>query len=268
MDNKIEWRHMTWQEVRDARDENPTILVPTGTTETQGPNTFVGYESVLPEHLAREVARRTNALVVPTVPYGFSPDFRDYPGTITLRPKVVGMVYEDVIRSVLRHGFDHILFLSMHIPNLPMLEEVAYKIREELGVMVAWINPGKLASYYLREVSPNYDAASAHGADPALSLGLYLAPEAHDAESIEPNEYQEDFQGVDFAGGSTLTFKDFPFNMPLKLGDLSPETGGFGDPQFASRDQGEQIFSKMVDHMVALVERFSQLETDLNSRSD
>jgi creatinine amidohydrolase len=263
MTKKIHWHLMNWQEIRAAREENPVILIPAGTVETQGPYTYIGLECVAPQRLAEEVARGTNALVLPTIPFGYSALFQDYPGTITMRPEVVSAVYEDVTRSVIRHGFDHILFLAMHIPNQPMMEHVANRIRDELGVMIAWVNPGRLAPAIMREISPNYSAARGHGADPGLSLALYLEPEAVDASSVVPNEFTSDFQGLPLVEGMTATFNDFPLNMALRLQDVSPESGGWGDPTYASAEQGEQMFTRMVDHVTALVEKFAGMETRL-----
>lgn len=261
MEKKVYWNLMTWREVAAARQSNPVVLVPAGTTETQGSNTFVGFESILPQRLGGAVAQRAKALVAPTINFGYSPDFEDFPGTITLRPEVVSGLYEDVIRSIVRAGFDHILFLAMHLPNEPMLEQVAYKVREELKVLVAWINPLRLAYLFMRDVSPNYDAARAHGADPALSLGKYLEPDMVNLQNIIPNEFTREFQGVQFEGGSTLSFRNFPVSMPIKLQDMSPNTGGFGDPQYATEEQGEKMFERMVEHLSALVEQFSQVKT-------
>ncbi len=263
MEKKTHWHLMSWQEIRDAAKENPTILVPAGTTETQGPYTYVGIEFVLPERLAKAVARRSNALVAPTIPFGYSPDFEDFPGTITLSPSVIARVYEEVVISILRHGFDHILFLVTHGPNQPMIEEVAFKIREEFGVLVAWFNPGRLASKLLQEVSPNYDEARGHGADPALSLSKYLEPNMVDLTNMAPNEWSQEYQNVEFVGGPSLLFDGFEVNMPIKLQDISPVTGGFGDPRHASEDQGEQIFVKMVDYVDSLVQQFSKMNTHI-----
>jgi creatinine amidohydrolase len=252
---------MNWREIRDVAKTNPTILIPAGTTETQGPSTYVGFEFVMPERLAEEVAKCTNALVAPTIPFGYSPDFEDFSGTITLRPQTLEWLYEDVINSVIRAGFDHILFLATHMPNLPMLEQVAYRVREMSGIMIAWINPGSLASHFLKNVSPNFEAARNHGADPALSVGKYLEPEAIDLSHVIPNKGKREFGGMAFSGGPTLNFDGFPMYMPIKLQDVSKDTGGFGDTSYASEDQGKKIFGDMVKYVIAVVEQFSKIQT-------
>lgn len=262
MEKKIHWHLMSWCEIREAQKRNPVILIPAGTIETQGPYTFVGYEYVVPQRLAEAVARQTGALVVPTTPFGYSALFQDYPGTITLRPEIISGIYEDVVHSIVRHGFDHLLFLAMHVPNQPMMEHVAHKVRDELGVMIAWINPGRLAPSILQEVSPNYEAARGHGADPGLSLAKYLEPEAVDLTQVAPNGADHHFQGLPLpVGGMTPSFRGFPLNMPLRMQDISPESGGYGDPTFATADQGQVIFDRMVEHVSALVDKFAAMNT-------
>lgn len=259
---KIHWHMMSWQEIRHAQKSNPVVLIPAGTVETQGPYTYIGLEYLLPQRLAEEVAQRTNSLVLPTIPFGDSSQFKDFPGTITMRPEVVSMVYEDVVRSLVRHGFDHLLFLAMHIPNQPMMEQVAHRMRDELGVLIAWINPGGMAPALLKDLSPNFAAARGHGADPGLSLALYLAPDAVDTSRIVPNEATREFQGLPL-NGLTPTFNDFPLNMAIRMQDMSPQSGGFGDPTYASAAQGEAMFTRIVDHTTALVQRFATMKTRL-----
>lgn len=260
---KIYWHLQTWQEIRDAQKTHPVVIIPAGTVETQGPYTYVGLECVIPERLAKEVALRTNALIVPTIPFGYSALFQDFPGTITLRPEIVSAVYEDVVHSIARHGFDHLLFLAMHVPNQPMMEHVAHKVRDELGLLIAWINPGRLAPTVMKEVSPNYAAARGHGADPGLSQAMYLEPEMVDTSRLVPNQAASEYQGMKLDGLTPL-FDGYPLDMALRLQDISPESGGYGDPRYASKEQGEKIFRHMVEHVTALVDQFATMKTRLN----
>ena len=49
--------------------------------------------------------------------------------------------------------------------------------------------------------------------------------------------------------------------MALRMQDISPESGGYGDPRYATKEQGEIIFNRMADHVTALVENFSTVKT-------
>jgi len=40
-------------------------------------------------------------------------------------------------------------------------------------------------------------------------------------------------------------------------------SGGYGDPTYASAQQGEAIFNRMVEHVGALVKEFASIKTRL-----
>jgi len=265
MAKKIDWHLMTWREIKQAQQDGRVVLIPAGTVETQGKHTAIGFEFFLPQRLAQAVAHRTNSIVTPVIPFGWSADFADYPGTITLRPSTLENLYEDVVRCVLHHGFDHVLFLATHIPNQQMIEQLAYRIREELGIRIIWTNPGQLANRFLQEVSPDdFAAAKGHGADPGVSLGEYLEPGSTDFSDMEGNELVSEVMGVPLSGWSP-TFQGFSVGMPLMLQDLSPVSSGGGDPRFGNAERGEQIFARMVDWTAALVETFAAADTHVHS---
>ena len=260
MAHKTQWHLMTWREVKKAQEDRRTVLVPAGTVETQGKYTAIGFEFIVPERLADAVAARTNSVVTPVIPFGWSADFQDYPGTITLRPETLGALYEDVLRCIVSHGFDHILVLATHIPNQQLIEQAAYNIRRDLGVRIAWMNPGQLANKMLQQVSPNFKAAKGHGADPGVSLGEYLEPGSTDFSDISPNQPLAEFEGFPLTGMS-MSFNEFPLSMPMMLQDVAPESSGSGDPTLGTAEQGRQIFELMVDYVAALVERFERATT-------
>lgn len=132
------------------------------------------------EALAKEVARRTGSVALPAIPYGNSDDFVNIPGTIFVRPETLTMLYEDVYRSILRAGFTHVMFLAYHIPNQWVIERVARKVREETGVLCAWVNPGALTATYLKDFFADPTEARGHGAEPGISLMRFLVPDAVD----------------------------------------------------------------------------------------
>jgi creatinine amidohydrolase len=260
MAKKVHWGLMSWQEIREAQKRNPVVIVPSGTAETQGPYTYVGLEILIPERLAAAVAEKRDVLITPTIPFGYSALFQDIIGTISIRPEILTGYFEDVARSIIRHGFDHVLFLAMHIPNQPMMEHVANKLRDELGVLIGWINPGALGGTILREISPNFAQARGHGADSGLSIAMYLEPDAIDKSSIVPNKFDRQFRGFDLEG-QTPVVNGFPFNMAVRLQDISPESGGYGDPSFATAEQGKIIFDRMVEHLLVVVDKFAAMDT-------
>ena len=237
---KTQWHLMTWKEVAEAQRDGRTVLVPAGTVETQGDHTGIGFEFILPQRLAASVAEQTNAVVTPVIPFGWSADFQDHAGTITLRPSTLEALYEDVLRCVLSHGFDHVLVLAAHTPNQQLIEHAAYRLRREFGVRVAWINPGQLANRMLGEVSPDFAAAKGHGADPGVSLGEYLEPGSTDFTNMVPNKVLPDLGGFPLSG-MAVSFRRVPdFNAAHARGRLprearARETQAWAPPSRASK---------------------------------
>jgi creatinine amidohydrolase len=260
MGAKTEWGLMTWPEIKRAADEHLTVLIPAGTVETQGRHTAIGFEHILPQRLAQAVAARTNAIVTPVIPFGWSADFEDYPGTISIRPETLAMLYEDVFRAVLSHGFDHLLVLATHIPNQPMIEQAAYKLRREFGIRIVWTNPGQLANVMLQRVAPNADAVQGHGGEPGVSLGEFLAPGSTVFEGMEPNVTVPEFGGFSLKRMAP-SFDGFPVGLPLMLQDVSPESSGSGDPSAGTAELGERIFDLMADYVTELVNAFAASNT-------
>jgi creatinine amidohydrolase len=258
--SKIHWARMTWQEVQEAQKRKPVVLIPIGTVETQGLYNIIGLETIIVERLAEEVAKRTDSLVLPAIPFGESASFVKIPGTITVRPEILAGLYEDIFRSVLRHGFDHLLFLAAHVPNQPIVEQVFYKLRAEKGVLAACINPGRMAPNYLKDLFEKPTEVRGHGGEPSISLIQYLCPEDVSLKGAKPAQALKEFRGLRIEGGGAK-FQDFEVLMALNQEDVAPETYGWGDPTQGGPDQGKIMFERMVDSLTAFVERFKQMDT-------
>jgi len=249
---RSQWALQSWREIRDAVSEQRVVLVPLGCVETQGPFTPVGMEFLGADRLARDVAERTGAIALPAVPYGNSDNFRIIPGTVYVRLETLIELYKDVLLSVARNGFERILCIAYHIPNQSALERAAQYVRDQTGISAVWINPGALAATYLKDVYPDATTVRGHGAEPGLSLSLYLtgreAPRETNAE-VPPSSYA----GFEVKGAG-LAFGGYPVDMPALWEELYPESGGYGDVSESTAEAGEAIYRRLVDHISGIVE--------------
>lgn len=258
--SSIHWARMSWRAVEAARERQPVVILPIGTTESQGPYNILGLETVIVERLAETVAERTESLVLPAIPYGESGQFEHVPGTITIRPEVLEGLYEDSLRSAIRHGFDHLLVLGAHLPNQPILSRVFHNIREEEGILVAGLNPGRIAPKYIPDLFDRPAEARGHGAEPGLSLGEYLCPNDVDRTGAEPIPQRTEFRGFEVSGMS-LRFEGLDALMAIRVDDVAPEHSGWGDPTQGGAGQGEEMFNRMADVVTAFTERFRVMDT-------
>ena len=121
---KVEVERMTWREAQEAFGRNPVVLLPMGSVEQHGPHVPVGdyrYATVV----ARRIAEQAEAIVAPTIPWGYSEHFRPFPGTLSVRPETLTLLLEDTCDGFVRFGLDHLLFVCGHKGNMPILEQVA-----------------------------------------------------------------------------------------------------------------------------------------------
>lgn len=80
----FEYGKLTYLENKTRIDEGCMAVLPTGCTEQQGPHTSVDFDTWLASELSISAAERAcqkygvNYLVVPTLPFGPTPEHRNY----------------------------------------------------------------------------------------------------------------------------------------------------------------------------------------------
>ncbi len=99
-----------------ARDDR--CVLPLGSTE-QHAQLSLSVDSILSERVAAEAAEPLGVPVFPVLPYGLTPYFTAYPGTVTLRMATYLAVLGDVLDGLARSGFRRILLCNGHGGNAP-----------------------------------------------------------------------------------------------------------------------------------------------------
>jgi creatinine amidohydrolase len=107
-----------WMQVEEYLRHDDRVLVPLGSTEQHG-YLSLGVDAILCELAAAEAAEPLGVPVLPALPFGLTPSFTAYPGTINLREATYLGLVRDVIDSLLEQGFRRILLVNGHGGNLP-----------------------------------------------------------------------------------------------------------------------------------------------------
>ncbi len=111
-------RDMNWFGVRDYLKNDDRAVVPLGSCEQHAYMSLLT-DAILAERVAVEAAEPLGVPVFPTLPYGVSPYFLGYPGTVALKLETYLAVIRDILDSVARHGFRRILLVNGHGGNSP-----------------------------------------------------------------------------------------------------------------------------------------------------
>ncbi len=107
-----------WMHVEEYLRRDDRVLVPLGSTEQHG-YLSLGVDAILCERAAVEAAEPEGVPVLPALPFGLTPTFTAYPGTINLGVETYLRLVRDVLDSLREQGFARILLVNGHGGNTP-----------------------------------------------------------------------------------------------------------------------------------------------------
>ena len=112
-------RDCNWMQVEEYLKRDDRAVLPLGSTE-QHAYLSLSVDSILSEQVAVEAAEPLGVPVFPAMPYGPTPSFMAYPGTVSLRLQSYLAVVRDVLESIAAHGFRRIVIVNGHGGNQPV----------------------------------------------------------------------------------------------------------------------------------------------------
>jgi creatinine amidohydrolase len=192
----MELRFSTWQEVEAYLEKSRAIVLPTGSTEQHGPNGLIGTDALCPESLAIALGEKTGALIAPTIAVGMAQHHLGFPGSITLRPSTLIAVIQDVVNSLIRHGFERFYFLNGHGGNTASLHAAFAEIYAQASMGATATDQSrvrcKLVNWWELEgvmaLSRNLFGAAdgSHATCGEVSLTQYVYPESVKTAAMDP----------------------------------------------------------------------------------
>lgn len=152
---------MNWMQVEAYLKGDDRAVLPIGCTE-QHAYLSLAVDAILAERVAVEAAEPLGVPVYPVLPFGITPSFLDYPGTVSLRVNTLLAVVRDVLDSLDRQGFRRILIVNGHGGNQPVAglisEWMADHPRSRVRLHNWWNAPRTLA--FVKQLEPSASHAS------------------------------------------------------------------------------------------------------------
>ena len=130
---------MNWMQLEAAAKADDRAVLPIGSIE-QHAYLSLGVDAILAERVAIEAAEPVGTPVYPTLSYGLTPNFVDYPGTVTLKLSTLIAVMKDVLDGIARAGFKRIVIVNGHGGNDPAKGAVLEWLDGKRGHQVKWHN--------------------------------------------------------------------------------------------------------------------------------
>jgi len=148
------------------------VLVPLGSTEQHG-YLSLGVDAILAERVSLEAAEPEGVPVLPVLPFGLTPTFTAYPGTINLRIGTYLALVRDLLDSLRAQGFRRILLVNGHGGNQPAAGLAAEWVGENPDTQVrfhswlvdpeVWGLAGSIASVSHASWVENFEAVRVDG---------------------------------------------------------------------------------------------------------
>jgi creatinine amidohydrolase len=240
-----EMQKLTWTAIKKlVPDTINTVLLPVGTVEAHGASA-IGTDNYIPEAIARLQAKRLNALIAPTLPYGITRSLYRYPGSITIQPKNYGPFVADVLESLADHGFRHLIVLNGHGGNNNVLKEAAYDVHYRRQVYIAVIHWWQLVSDVTKE---HFGQVGGHG-----GIDETACMQAIDPALVNKGEYTEKM-AFQMTGGADV------FPVP---GSILIYTEGEGFPNFdleQARTYLPKVANAVGDFVLSVIDRWKQID--------
>ncbi len=237
---------MTQMTIGEAILEKRAVIVPTGATEAHGPHMPTDTDTHQAGYIALELAKRINALVAPTISYGISKTFEFFPGTISLSiPTYQKMLFE-IGSSLIKQGFEHIIFLNGNRPSGTANDQVARDLIDELdnnfNFKVSAVSYWEPASEKINKMRKSKIGGMGHAGELETSFQLATRPELVKMELLKNTKYGPVAWDLVAKTGPTRTYSRRP----------RPEVGHaaiFGDPSVASKEMGKKSIKIIVSEL-------------------
>jgi creatinine amidohydrolase len=254
---RLRYEEHTWPELRDlAAREDLVVVIPTATLEDHGHHLPIDTDARLISAICERAVGASDgrALLFPTQVHGYTPHHLDFPGSVTLRWNVFVEALVDQGRSLIRHGFDRLLFVNGHGSNQPLVDIAARLLGVEHRDAVCG------SCFYLqsedgrRTIAEVRDSPQpggmAHACELETSIYLALEPELVQMDKAvrEIPDWDSEYVWLDWSDG--------PLSVWPHWSGLS-RSGVVGDATVATAEKGRRLLSAAVAEIRAYIEEMA-----------
>ncbi|MFD2829939.1 creatininase family protein [Corticicoccus populi] len=255
-----------WEDIELYLKKSTTILLPVGSVEQHGKHLPLGTDSILAQDIALDVADKTGVLVASPLWYGWAPHHMAYPGTVTLRPETLTSVVEDVINSLIYHGFEKILIINGHREaNLPPLRIALTRVRNNTGAFVGIADPFYINAVAGRELSDVDPGGIGHAEELETSVmydrhGELCTPEA--AVKNIPSDHNKYLQH----DPHVLTDKILTASDVAHYREATNNIGVMGDSTTSDKEKGREYQERLTNNIAEFVKYLDDLEVEIRKK--
>ena len=213
----------------ETSDVDTAVLL-FGAIEQHGPHLPISTDWFVGEAVARGVAEKLDAFLLPGIPFGNSQAHHGFRGTVSLSPETLDAVVRDISLSLLDQGFRRIAVINFHGGNLIVkITARDINLSQDKGKVVqlhpTWVDPQRFA-----DIIETSLVDEQHAGELETSQIMYLAPEQVGPQRIDH-----------IPPGLAATEFDY---RPMR--DFCPD-GIWGRTSLATAEKGKRSVDTMIE---------------------
>ena len=231
---------MTWDDVRRRLASGAAAILPVGAGAKQhGFHLPMNTDQIQAEWFAAKIAAEFDAIVWPTMTYGFYPAFTAYAGSASLAEATFESLVRDIVEGVALYQPRAILVLNTGISTIDAVDRALENAQPRCPAHHLKIYSGE--HYRAAHDKLCRQPHGSHADEAETSIMLAIAPEVVDMSRAQasPNLNRAPVPGP-------LT----PFD------DRSPNyspSGSFGDPTLATAQKGHELIEAIMTDLRAAI---------------
>jgi creatinine amidohydrolase len=237
---------LTWPEAAKFFGPRTIAIVPVGSTEPHGPHLPLDTDVTIAAEQAARAARKLEgagvpALVLPPMAYGLTNWTEGFAGRVTLRPGTLWALLEDLVISLEREGIRQVVFANAHLEpeHVQVLRgvEMDHAKRTKEGAQILFVDVTRRKNASM--LGDEFQSGDCHAGRYESSLVMAVDP-----GSVREGERRE------------LPAVRIDLLEKMKAGVTSFRKAGAaqgycGDPAAASAKEGESLYERLADMIVA-----------------
>jgi creatinine amidohydrolase len=213
-------------------------IIPVGSLEQHGAHLPVSTDSLIAEHVAKLLAEKIGAFVLPVISYGVS--FEHKPMfNISLRNSTLSTMLCDTCISLAENRIKEIIILNGHHGNTGAIQYIPQEIQNKTSTTDVNIH----VMHYWQMMKPDFD----HAGEVETSLVLAIAPELVHMDRARPNS-----KNLTKSTAAYVSLTNAPGSFPKLTGN-----GVWGDPMRATASKGDKLIKEIIANLTKTIAELS-----------
>ena len=224
-------------QVKERLAAGAAAILPIGAGAKQhGLHMAMATDQVFAEYFSRALAERIDALIWPTLTYGFYPAFVAYAGSVSLSNRSFQAVVTEIANSLSGFGARRVLILDTGLSTIAPVDAAIRASREPALIRHLKVFAGQRFEATVRTLKQQ--SYGSHADEMETSLMLAIAPELVDMARAKASPVSPE-------GPSPGPLSPDDPSLP----NYSP-SGSFGDPTLASAEKGSRLLAAILEDLI------------------